>query len=263
MLAVVALVLGLGIRVVPTPAKEPVANFLLKTAYAPFFAIRNWVTDFANLRDENARLQQALAEASWRWQKREEYAREIDRLRALLHRTTESDDHLRVARIVGWDRRGGRDAVVVDIGSADDLTVYSPALTEAGVAGKVVEVMDHFSRVQLLTDPACRIAVRDTRSDVLGVVRTTRTEGLQMAHVAIESDVQKGDLLITSGIGGIFPSGLQVGEVTDVRRIADSLLLAVYVKPAVELNKLDYLFLLESDAPLPPGAPFEIDTEEH
>jgi rod shape-determining protein MreC len=252
----------MGIRIMPATAKQPVANFFMKTAYAPFFAIRHWTDDIAKLRDENARLRQALAEASWRWQEREEYAREVDRLRTLLERTPDSEKRLRVARIVGWDQRGGRNAVVVDIGAADELRVFTPAITEEGVAGKVVEVMDRFSRVQLLTDPACRIAVRDTRSGVIGVVRTGRDEGLWMVHVGIESDVRQGDTLITSGVGGIFPAGLQVGVVTDVLRATDSLLLGVHVKPAVALDKLDYVFFLQSDAPLPPGAPFEPETEE-
>lgn len=245
----------------PITTKQPVANFLLKTAYAPFFAIRHWVNDFASLQDENARLQQALAEASWRWQEREEYAREVSRLRALLERSPDPERRLSVGRIVGWDQRGGRNTVIVDIGANDDLRVYTPAITEDGVAGKVIEVMDQFSRVQLLTDPACRIAVRDTRSQVLGVVRTGRDNGLQMAHVAVESDVRAGDSLITSGVGGIFPAGLQVGVVSNTHRATDSLLLGVHVIPAVSLDKLDYLYFLQTEAPLPPGAPFELEGE--
>lgn len=261
-LLVVALVLAVIVRLIPATAKQPVGDIFLRTAYTPFFAIRHWVDDMATLREENARLQQALAQASFNWQEREEYAREVERLRVLLDRNPEPEQRLRVARIVGWERRGGRNEVVVDIGRNDGLKMFAPAITQDGVVGKVVEVMDHFSRVQLLTDPSCRVAVRDSRSEVLGVVRVGADNELWMAHVAVESDVRPGDSLITSGVGGIFPAGLRVGVVRDVRRVKDSLLLGVQVTPAAQFDRMDYLYFLQSEAPLPPGAPYDVDVEK-
>jgi rod shape-determining protein MreC len=79
--------------------------------------------------------------------------------------------------------------------------------------------------------------------------------------VAVESDIVAGDTLVTAGIGGIFPAGLLVGCVTDVRRPSASLLADVDVKSAVAFHKLDYLFFLESQAELPPGAPYEMEAE--
>jgi rod shape-determining protein MreC len=244
------------LRAFPAPAKKPLADFFLRTAYAPFFALRNWATDVADLREENLRLKQVLAEASWRWQEREQFAREAERLRALLQHTENSPRTLRVGGIVGWERRGGRDELVVDMGRIHGLKLHTPVVTEAGLVGKVVDVMDRFARVQLLTDPACRVAVRDSRSGVLGVVRASPDRTLHMAHVAIEFDVQAGDSLITSGIGGIFPDGLHVGIVNEVTRAPDSLLLGVRVETFAQFQRLDYVFFLHSEAALPPGAPY-------
>jgi rod shape-determining protein MreC len=120
--------------------------------------------------------------------------------------------------------------------------------------------MEDFARVRLLTDPACRVAVRNVRSGVLGVVRMKGDAHLQMDHVAVESDVQRGDKLVTAGIGGVFPEGLPVGTVTEVDRVATSLLLHVEVAPAAAFEKLDYLFFLESEDSLPPGAPYDAGT---
>jgi rod shape-determining protein MreC len=253
---IVAVALGLLLRAFPAPVKKPVGDFFLRTAYVPFFALRNWATDVADLREENLRLKQVLAEASWRWQEREQFAREAERLRALLNRVENSPRTLRVGGIVGWERRGGRDELIVDMGRIHGIKIHTPVVTEAGLVGKVIDVMDRFARVQLLTDPACRVAVRDSRSGVLGVVRATQDRVLHMAHVGIEFDVVIGDSLITSGIGGIFPEGLHVGTVVEVTQPPDSLLKGIRVDPFAQLQKLDYVFFLHSNDPLPPGAPY-------
>jgi len=258
LLFVLAVSFGLFLRVIPSTAKQPAADFLLQTAYAPFFAIRNWSHELFALRVENAQLRQGLAEATWRWQQHEQYAREAVRLRALLDLASAADYRVHVAQIIGWDRRGGREEVLVDLGRTGSVVMYAPAITKEGVAGKVIELMDHFARVQLLTDPACRIAVRDMRSGVLGVAKTSDDRRLHMERVAVEADVEVGDSIITAGIGGIFPEGLLVGTVGAVASGMEPLLLSVLIDPAVQFDRLDYLFFLERTAPLPPGAPYEL-----
>jgi len=257
-LFVLAVGCGLFLRVIPATAKQPVANFILQTAYAPFFAIRNWAHELVALRIENAELRSGLAEATWRWQQHEQYAREAVRLRALLNLPSVADHRVHVAQIVGWDRHGGSEEVIVDLGREGSISMYAPAVTENGVAGKVIELLDNFARVQLLTDPACKIAVRDVRSGVLGVAKTGDDKQLHMERVAVEADVDVGDTIITAGIGGIFPEGLPVGTVQAVTAGAAPLLLGVEIAPAVRFDRLDYLFFLERSAPLAPGAPYDV-----
>ena len=258
LLFVLAVSFGLFLRVIPATAKQPAANFLLQTVYAPFFAIRTLTHELFALGIENAQLRQGLADATWRWQQHEQYAREAVRLRALLDLPPVADHRVHVAQIVGWDRRGGSEEVIVDLGRTGSIAMYAPAVTEAGVAGKVIELLDNFARVQLLTDPACKIAVRDVRSGVLGVAKTGDDMRLHMEHVAVEADVEVGDTIITAGIGGIFPEGLPVGIVAAVTPGIAPLLLGVVIDPAVRFDRLDYLFFLEVSAPLPPGAPYEL-----
>jgi rod shape-determining protein MreC len=255
------MVFGVVIRVVDVRAKQPLANFILQSAYAPFFAVRSWAFELAALRAENARLRQALAEARVRAQRGVQYAREAEKLRALRDRPPgpNADRPIQIARIVGWQNRSGREEVIVDRGRQHQITLFSPAITERGVVGKVREVMRKFARVQLLTDPACRVAVRDVRSEVLGVVRTDEDRLMYMDHVAVEADVKAGDTLVTAGHGGIFPAGLLVGTVTRVERVETSLLLRVEVELAAEFDKLDFLIFLEPEVEPPPGAPYEVE----
>ena len=79
---------------------------------------------------------------------------------------------------------------------------------------------------------------------------------------AIEADVQTGDSLVTAGVGGTYPVGLHVGTVAAAARNSDSLLLQVTVTAAADLESLDYLFFLESEAPLPPGAPYDVEGDK-
>jgi rod shape-determining protein MreC len=256
------ILVGLLIRVMDNRATLPLSNLILNTAYAPFFAVRNWALEQVALRTENARLRHLLAETAWLAQQGEQYAREALHLRALLEQPLATDRQVHVAQVMGWDRRGGHEEVIVDRGTADGLSLYAPAITEQGVAGRVREAMSDFARVQLITDPACRVAVRSVRTGVLGVARIGDDGHLIMDHVGVESDVKTGDTLVTAGIGGIFPAGLHVGTVTRTQRVEVSLLLTVDVKPAVQLDRLDYLFFLESDAPLPPGAPYDVEGQD-
>jgi rod shape-determining protein MreC len=248
---------GLTLRIVPAVAKQPLANFVLRTAYSPFFAIRNWAQELFSLRVENAQLRQALAEATWRWQQHEQFAREAERLRVLMDLPPFRDYRAHVGEIVGWDRRGGREEVIVDVGRAGSVVMYTPVVTEDGVAGKVTELLEHFARVQLLIDPACRVAVRDARSGILGVARTGSDGRMYMEHVAVEADVQVGDSIVTTGIGGMFPEGLAVGSVAAVSSGNQPLLLEVEIEPAAHFDRLDYLFFLERTFTLPPGAPYD------
>ena len=257
------IVLGLVVRVIDAPAKQPAADILLKTASAPFFAIRNWALEQVALRRENARLRHLLAEATVQARWGQQAVREVQRLRVLLDQPLEPEVQVHIAQIVGWDRSGGYNEVIIDRGASGGLSRYAPAITESGVAGRVRVVLDRFARVQLLTDPASRVAVRDTRSGVLGVVRPRGRRDLIMDHVAIEADVLTGDTLVTAGVGGTYPAGLLVGTVRHAERISDSLLLKVRVQPAADLESLEYLFILESEAPLPPGAPYDVEGDDN
>lgn len=257
-LFVLAVSFGLFLRVIPVTAKQPVADLLLQTAYAPFFTIKNWAHELFALRVENTQLRQGLAEATWRWQQHEQFARSAQLLQGLLELPSVPDHRVHVAQIVGWDRRGGREEVIVDLGRSGSMVMYAPAITKDGVAGKVIELLDHFARIQLLTDPACKIAVRDARSRVLGVAKTGDDKRLYMERVAVEADVEVGDSIVTAGIGGIFPEGLLVGTVGAVASGTEPLLLSVLIDPAVQFDRLDYLFFLERTAPLAPGAPYDL-----
>lgn len=251
---------GLLLRALDSSTKAPVADLLLKTVYAPFMAARGWAEEQATLRSDNARLRQLLAEMSWKAQMGDEYEREAMRLRGLWDLPLSQTPSLHIGRVVGWDRRGGHEEVIVDRGVEGGIKQYAPAITEQGVAGRVGAVMNHFARVQLMTDPGCRVATRCVRSGILGVVRE-RDGRLIMDRVAVESDIVVGDTLVTAGIGGIFPAGLLVGYVTDVRKPPTSLLAEVDVQSAAELQRLDYLFFLDLGAELPPGAPYEVERE--
>lgn len=254
-------VTGLLLRALDGSTKAPAANLILNTVYAPFFAVRSWVLEQATLRAENVRLRHLLAEMSWKAQKGEEHEREALRLRTLWDLPLGHEPTIHIGRVVGWDRRGGHEEVIVDRGSSGGITQYAPVITEDGVAGRVRLVTSDFARVQLMIDPGCRVAVRDVRSGVLGVVRM-RGPGLVMDRVAVESDVMLGDTLVTAGIGGIFPAGLLVGKVAEVRKPGASLLAEVDVQAAANLSRLDYLFFLESQAELPLDAPYDAEGEK-
>jgi rod shape-determining protein MreC len=119
-----------------------------------------------------------------------------------------------------------------------------PVLGSAGVVGQIVRVSANSSRVLLLTDHSSGIASTIQRSRARGVVKG-RGEGLCSLEFAIrEEDVKVGDQVVTSGIGGIFPKGLPIGEVTMVKRGEYGVFQNITIRPAVDILHLEEVLVV-------------------
>jgi rod shape-determining protein MreC len=146
-------------------------------------------------------------------------------------------------------------AVTVDRGAQDGVTVNAPVITWRGVVGRVVEVHPSSSKVLLTTDVnsavSARIQAEDSRAT--GTIRGTGDGRLIMQYVPREDPLRTGDLAITSGIGGTFPAGLVVGKVVQVRQKDVEVFQEALVEPAVDMRNLERLYVLQRP-PAPGGA---------
>ena len=134
--------------------------------------------------------------------------------------------------------------VMIDKGSSGGIEKDHGAIASGGVVGRIIEVNAGSSRVLLTTDLRSNIDVIIERSRVKGVVEGNGTDGLVMKYVRQVDEVQVGDQVITSGLSGVFPKGLVVGEVTRVEKSGDNFFKHVEVRPAVDLGKLEEVLVL-------------------
>jgi rod shape-determining protein MreC len=174
---------------------------------------------------------------------------EAERLRKLLGFTQASPERTYVgARVVGI-RLGppGRQLVTIDRGSDQGVGRLMPVVTADGVVGRVHAVNGSTADVLLLVDTYSSIAVRVDRSRARANVRGTgKPDGARLEYALRSEDMIEGDVLVTSGTDGIFPRGLTVGKVTQIRRSPQGLFQDATVVPAVDVTRIEEVLVLTS-----------------
>jgi rod shape-determining protein MreC len=202
---------------------------------------RSLVRENEELRAEVGRLRAEVAELT-------EYRLENERLKRLLQYRDAAPGRgpLVVARVIARDPGNWFGTVTIDRGSADAVRRNMTVVTPDGLVGRVVAVRAHTSDVLLITDP---------RSSVGGLIQETRIPGvveglaggfglLRMLYIAKDAPVEVGQTVITSGLGGLFPKGIPVGTVAEVRPEGSGLFQVVVVRPFAQLNRLEEVAVL-------------------
>lgn len=139
----------------------------------------------------------------------------------------------------------GLDTILLDKGLKDGLTSRIPVVTPEGVLGRVLRVSEHFSTVLLITDPNSRIAVVCTQHRTPGIlVGSGSGEPLRILYVPLNAAMNEGDILLTSGLAGIFPKGLPVARITKIVRSNASLFKEIWAEPLVSMKKPEEVLLL-------------------
>jgi rod shape-determining protein MreC len=219
---------------------------------------RESVTTRDTLRADKARLEADLRVAQFRLQRYEALEAESQRLRALRENTSGVADRFIIGDIMDIDLDAFRERVLVDKGASQGIFVGQAVLDSGGVFGQVARIEQYTSEVILISDPAHAIPVQINRTGLRTVaVGTGDTSRLKLPYLPTSADVQVGDLLVTSGLGGGFPVGYPVGTVSQVRRDPAQSLAEVDVRPAAALDRsreLMFVWLKPAPAPAPTDA---------
>jgi rod shape-determining protein MreC len=195
-----------------------------------------------SLQQENHQLQLRLAQL-------EEARLENERLRQALQWQPRVPWRTQAARVVGHDPANWWQSLHIDRGSRDGLQLHSSVLTADGLVGRVAEVGFAQSRVVLVGDPACRVAaqVRETREKGVLLPNPSSLDRhvVEFAYLPATAGVKPGHTVLTSGDGGLFPGGIPVGTVIEVRTNDFGLYLEARVRLHANLNRLDEVWILQ------------------
>lgn len=197
------------------------------------------------LLEENERLKQENLVLQGRSQQMASLQVENVRLRTLLNSSALVRDDVLVAELVGVSPDPERLQLVLNKGERDGVFVGQPLIDADGLMGQVVEVSEGTSRALLIADLTHSVPVQVNRNGVRAIVEGTGQLGsLEVRHVSATTDIEPGDLLVTSGLGGRFPEGYPVAVVSEVQRDVGELFARVLATPNAALDRTRHVLLV-------------------
>ena len=202
----------------------------------------------ADLIEQTKQQEQQLFTLRSRLLKMDQLEHENQRLRELLGSPVHKESRKMVAELLSVDSDPFSHQVLINKGALDGVYNGQAVINDQGVIGQVLHVGSTTSRVLLITDSSHGIPVRVLRNDLRAIASGSgELDKLELRNLPRNTDVQVGDLLVTSGLGGRFPEGYPVATVTRSDYVEGKPFAQVEAKPLVALDRLRYLLLLWTD----------------
>ena len=220
-----------GVRSVVTTITSPV-RFVGSAVATPFNALGNVFSNLtasqetlSDLKAQNEELTAQVAELS-------EAQETATRLEGLLGLQSTYNLESTAARIIGESSDAWSRTVTIDKGSADGFSINMPVCNSAGIIGQIIEVSANTSTVRLITDENSGVSAMVQSTRAQGVLQGQPDGTLRLEYVTVDSDVKEGDIIVSSGIGGVYPKGLPLGTVSTVVREDNATYYTITVTPA-------------------------------
>lgn len=211
--------------------------------------VLGWVQSLVSAKkaliSENMKLRyrQILLEAEL--QKLMAIKQENSQLRELLLTSTKANMRAMAAQILAVDTSSSRQLVILNKGKRDGVYTGQPVLDAKGVMGQIIDVGYMTSTVLLISDSKSAVPVRNNRTGERAIlVGTNNMSQLSLINLPRTSSIDKGDLLVTSGLGRLYPEGFPVGRVDDIKSIAGEAFIKVDVSPVALLNRNRLVLLI-------------------
>lgn len=219
----------------------------------------HWLTDSFStrgmLRTENQRLHDQVATLQLSQLRQQALEQENAELRELRARLPPLVKKWLVAEVIGIDSGTLRQRLIINRGAHEGVQVNQPVVDGAGIVGQVAHVGPWSAEIILITDPEHAIPVQVQRNGLRTIaVGSGNADEMLLPYLAVNSDIRSGDVLVSSGLGGVFPAGYPVGHISGVHREANQLLAQVRAAPEARLDRARELMLVEFE-PANPAAP--------
>lgn len=250
---------------------------LSRYALTPFIGAQSWLAsryqavrdfiyaprDVARLSQQNAQLEAEIARLQSQIIDLQQQNTQLQVLSALLDfASSHPENEYLSASIIGRDPSPFLHYLIINRGSDDGLRRGMPVVSSQGLVGRVAAVTANAARVQLITDPGMAINIRLQGSGVEAILQGSITGELILTSIPQEAEVQTGDLVLTSGLGGNYPPNILIGQVSGVRQSPVELFQTASVQPIVDFSQLDIVLVIVNFRPIdiapllpPSGAP--------
>jgi rod shape-determining protein MreC len=211
---------------------------LITGTYGAIESVGNRYVFLVRTQGENERLRRELDGLRLENAALNELLIDNERLRAALNFKKLNPPASVIVQIIGKELSPASSTVTINKGASDGIEKDMPVITPDGVAGRVQTVLAGTSKVLLLTDPGSTLAVRVQRNREDGLLEG-KLVNCALKYVSYYADIQKGDLLITSGLDGIYPKGLAVATVVKVTKREASAFQTVIAEPIVRFSRME------------------------
>jgi rod shape-determining protein MreC len=219
---------------------------LQRAGSAAVSAVRRSWSNYVGLRgvrEENDRLQRELARTQVQLQEERALADRARGLEQLLKLQQEVKLETLAARVIASGVNQDFRTITIDKGSLDGLKADMAVIAPAGVVGRIVLPSPRAAKVQLLIDRNAAAAALVERSRTQAIVISGQNDRLALDYVSEISDVAKDDVVVTSGIDGIFPKGFVIGRIESVEK-SGTAYKAISVRPAVDFSRLEEVLIV-------------------
>ena len=198
------------------------------------------------LEEENKNLKKKMNELKAVLVSYQESYQEAQRLKKLQQIVDSGNGRFIAARVIGREQAAISRTVMINKGSSDGLKNGMPVIAPPGLIGRLVDVSWNVSRVLLLIDENSNIDAIVQRNRTQGIISGAGSRGMILKYISKVQDVQDGDIIVSSGMGGVFPKGWLIGQVIRVDRQEASLFLKIHVASFVDFSKLEEVLILSS-----------------
>ena len=172
---------------------------------------------------------------------------EAERLRNLLALKDDYNFKFVTACVIGREQVTLSKTILINKGTAHGLKTGMPVLAGSGLVGRVIDVSWHAAKILLLIDESSNIDAIVQRNRTQGIIRGAGSQGYVLKYISKTQDVEEGDVIISSGIGGVFPKGMMIGQISHVDQQEAGLFFKINVAPSVDFSKLEEVLVLIPD----------------
>lgn len=249
--------------------RAPILNQAVSVVVTPFQSAISWVGsqlnyvtsniwEIATVHQQNKMLRNEVEQLRIQNLHASEYDAENQRLRALLgYKQSATQFNLVAARVIGRESATWSSVIEINRGTRDGVDVDMAVVTEKGLVGHVIEAGPTSSKVELILDPRSSVGTLVQRADsrVAGIVEGDMDNPTmpRMVNIPKTADVDEGDVIVTSGFGGVYPKGLMVGTVSEMRNDEGGLLKIAILEPAVDFQRLEDVMVITASREAPPA----------
>ena len=230
-----------------------------RAALSPFISTQTWLTsrylairdfltaprDVTLLSQLNSQLEAEVARLQSQIIELQQENSELEVLSALLDfARTHAENEYITAAVIGRDISPFLHYIIINRGSDDGLRRGMPVVSSQGLVGRVAAVTAGGARVQLISDPDTAINVRIQPSGAEALLQGSITGDLTVEAIPQDANIQNGDLVLTSGLGGNYPPDILIGQISGVRQRPVELFQSATVEPVVDFSLLEILLVI-------------------
>lgn len=240
-------------------------NFAIRATVSPVIGAQQWLStrfvaiydfftvprDVYTLRQKNAELEDKISELQTNIIELQEQLKEANVLYALLDFARARPENQYIAcSVIGRDPSPFYHYVIIDHGTDDGIRHGMPVVTQQGLVGRIDTVISNAARVQIINDASSSVNIYLQSSKTDAVLNGSITGDISIEMVNQETTISPGELVLTSGLGGNYPSDIVVGQVASIKKLETDLFQTAAVQPVVDFVNLKAVLVITNFKPV-------------